>query len=89
MFGATPSIGFPLFKTIGKTVTDFTVAEASERCGPAGSFAHAGTTTQHAAAASATWENRLGLIASLLEKSVAAREKSPFAFDKGSLRRRI
>jgi len=89
MFAATPSIGFPEFKTIGKTVTDFAVTEASERLGPAGPSARAGKTPQHAATASATWENKLGLIASLLEKKGCSKGESPFAYDQGSLPDRI
>jgi hypothetical protein len=76
MFAATPSIGFPEFKMMGKMVTDFAVAEATERFGPAGSSARAGGTAQHATTANATWENRQGLIVCSLEKALRKGRKS-------------
>jgi hypothetical protein len=71
MFAGTPSIGFPEFKMIGKTVTDFGVAEASARLALAGPSAKTGATAQQAATASVAGKNRQGLIASLLQKRVA------------------
>jgi hypothetical protein len=77
MLAATPSIGFPEFKTMGKTVTDLAVGEASEHFGPAGPSAHAGKTAQHAATASAAWKNGWSLIAALRKKGLQKGGKLP------------
>jgi hypothetical protein len=89
MLAATPGIGFPEFKIMGKTVTDLAVAEDWARFAFAASSAHADKTAQHTATAIAAEEDRQSLIASLLEKGGTGREKVPSVTCIGSLRGRI